>query len=473
MKTLLKIITFTILTGILAGCGKATTTVEAPVPTDLPAESQPTAAVAVALSLEEQRAITEQVLDDLMTGEVDSTYAMFDENMKKAITAEQLKTLWPQIELQYGAFDYLQGIEQSTVQGYNVNMATCVFENGTLLINVAFDDSGNIAGLTMAPGETPTTDYRVPEYVDESMFTESDVTVGSGQWALPGTLTLPKGQGPFPAVVLVHGSGPNDRDETIGPNRPFKDIAWGLASRGIAVLRYDKRTRTHAAQFTEEVLMKLTLQDETITDALLAVDLLKQESAIDPTRIFVLGHSQGAMAAPRIGQQDPEIAGLIIMAGPTRLFEDVILDQITYITNLDGELSDSDKDTIRMAEEGAALVKSAALTIDTPAEKLPLGIPAGFWLDIRDYKPAEMAVGLPMPMLILQGGRDYQVKRVDFDGWQAALSGNANATLKFYPDLNHLFMEGEGMAVPAEYNQPGTVSAEVISDITNWILSLN
>ena len=470
MKLSLKIITVTLLLSLIAGCTKSgessvTSTKVAPI-------SQPTAAVAVALSLEEQRAITEQVLDDLMTGEVDTTYAMFTETMKKAVTADQLKGLWSQIELQFGAFDYLQGIQQSAVQGYSVNTATCVFENGTLLINVAFDDSGKIAGLTMAPGETPKTDYRVPEYVDESKFTETEVTVGSGQWALPGTLTLPNGEGPFPAVVLVHGSGPNDRDETIGPNRPFKDIAWGLASRGIAVLRYDKRTKTHSALFTEEILKKLTLQDETITDALLAVDLLKQNPSIDPQRIFVLGHSLGAMAAPRIGQQDPEIAGLIIMAGPTRRFEDVILDQITYITNLDGELSDSDKDTIRMAEEGAALVRSDALNIDTPAEKLPLGIPAGFWLDIRDYNPAEVAAGLSMPMFILQGGRDYQVKQVDFEGWQATLKGNNNATLKFYPNLNHLFIEGEGMAVPAEYNQPGTVSAEVIADIANWILGL-
>jgi dienelactone hydrolase len=472
MKTISKIITPLLLFCLLTGCGKATATVETPASTSLPTEPQPSTNVVAAISLEEQRAITEQVLDDLMTGKVDATYALFNETMKKAITAEQLKGLWPQIELQYGAFDYLQGIQQSTVQGYSVNTATCVFENGTLLINVAFDDSGNIAGLTMAPGETPETDYRVPEYVDETKFTESEVTVGSGQWVLPGTLTLPIGEGPFPAVVLVHGSGPNDRDETIGPNRPFKDIAWGLASRGIAVLRYDKRTKAHANLFTEEVLKKLTLQDETITDALLAVDLLQQQAGIDHERIFVLGHSQGGLAAPRIGKQDAEIAGLIILAGPTRRFEDVILDQITYITNLDGELSQSDKDTIRMAEEGAALVKSDELNIDTSADQLPLGIPAGFWLDIRDYKPAEVAAGLSMPMLILQGGRDYQVTRVDFDGWQAALAGKSNVTLKFYPDLSHLFMTGAGMATPQEYNQPGTLSVEVIKDIADWILSL-
>src|SRR5437868_1155092 len=77
--------------------------------------------------------------------------------------------------------------------------------------------------------------------VNRDTFDEREVTVGKGEWELPGTLGLPKGSGPFPAVVLVQGSGPQDRDETMGVNKPFQDIAWGLASNGIAVLRYDKR----------------------------------------------------------------------------------------------------------------------------------------------------------------------------------------------------------------------------------------
>ncbi len=294
--------------------------------------------------------------------------------------------------------------------------------------------------------------------------------MGSGEWALPGTLTVPNGPGPFPAVVLVHGSGPNDRDETIGPNKPFRDLAWGLASQGIAVLRYDKRTKVHAAQFTPEILANLTLQQETIDDALLAVQLLRGTQNIDPQRIFVLGHSLGAMAAPRIGQQDPALAGLILLAGPTIPLEDEILDQYTYLFNLDGTLTDAEKTELEKLQAQVARVKDPNLSDQVPATDLPLGIHAAYWLDLRDYHPAEVAKTLAMPMLVLQGGRDYQVSPTkDFAGWKTALADKANATLKLYPDLNHLMIAGQGQPNPAEYQTEGHVAPEVVSDIAAWI----
>src|SRR5690606_19348563 len=128
--------------------------------------------------------------------------------------------------------------------------------------------------------------------------------------ALPGTLALPKGKAPgagFPAVVLVHGSGPQDRDETVGANRPFLDIARGLAAQGIAVLRYDKRTQARPQDFAAG---DYTVDDETTNDAITAVAALGAAEGIDPDRIHVLGHSQGAMLAPRIAAHSGHVAGL-------------------------------------------------------------------------------------------------------------------------------------------------------------------
>src|SRR4051794_36392117 len=147
----------------------------------------------------------------------------------------------------------------------------------------------------------------------QNHFTEEPVVVGSGEWALPGTLTLPTGTGPFPAVVLVHGSGPHDRDETIGPNKPFRDLAWGLATRGIAVLRYEKRTKEHGAKFVKE--NTYTLRSEVIDDVRAAVALLRSHRSVDPKRIFVAGHSQGAVAAPRVAELEPGLGGVILLAG--------------------------------------------------------------------------------------------------------------------------------------------------------------
>src|SRR5262249_23144105 len=146
--------------------------------------------------------------------------------------------------------------------------------------------------------------------------------------------------GPFPAVVLVHGSGPNDRDETILGNKPFRDLAGGLASQGIAVLRYEKRTRAHAAKLAVKTP---TLDEEVTDDAVAAGKLLRRTKDVDPKRVFVLGHSLGATMAPRIGERDPDIAGLIVLAGATRPLEDLILEQVSYAFSLRGEPSEEDK----------------------------------------------------------------------------------------------------------------------------------
>jgi dienelactone hydrolase len=269
---------------------------------------------------------------------------------------------------------------------------------------------------------------------------------------------------------LVHGSGPNDRDETIGPNKPFKDLAWGLASQGIAVLRYDKRTNAHASQFTPELISKLTVQEETIDDALLAAQLLGQTDKINPQRVYVLGHSLGATLAPRIGQQDPALAGLVMMAGINRPLEDVVLDQFNYILNLDGELDSQESAQLQALQTQVANAKSPDLSDSTPPDDLPLGMPAAYMRDLQGYVPAETAKNLAMPLLVLQGGRDYQVSPVlDFESLKRTLASKANTEFKLYPELNHLFIAGEGPSQPAEYEVAGHVSPQVITDIAAWL----
>ncbi|MBU4535817.1 MAG: alpha/beta fold hydrolase [Euryarchaeota archaeon] len=173
------------------------------------------------------------------------------------------------------------------------------FQRAVIEVKIVFKKEGKISGLNFIP---TTTEYHAPDYVESSAFREVEVTVGEGKWALPGTLSMPAGPGPFPGVVLVHGSGPNDQDETIGPNKIFKDLAWGLASHGIAVLRYHKRTFQHAKEFTAQEVEDMTVKEEVIDDALAAIHLLRHTEKIDPRRVFVSGHSLGATLAPRIGR---------------------------------------------------------------------------------------------------------------------------------------------------------------------------
>jgi dienelactone hydrolase len=334
-------------------------------------------------------------------------------------------------------------------------------------VKVVFGLANEIKGLFFMPSGA----YRPPPYADFSKFDEEPLDVGRGWTRLPGTLSLPKGDGPFPAVVLVHGSGPNDRDETIGPNKPFRDLAHGLASRGIAVLRYEKRTREHPL-LTTLGLGNLTVKEETIDDAVAAVAVLAAHKKVDPRRVFVLGHSLGGNLIPRIGKATDGVAGLISLAGSVRPLEDLVLDQMKYLYSLDGPLVEDQKKALQEIERQVARVKSPDLSPATPRGELPLGIPARYWLDLRGYQPAEEAKSLKKPLLILQGERDYQVTMEDFALWKKALADRPDVRLKSYPKLNHLLIEGEGKSRPAEYSRPTNVAAGVVDDIAQWIIAV-
>ena len=486
--------------GLLIGCGPATpvaqltpaaaspgtagpnpTATAMPVSTVPPAStSRPDATGSPAVTVTAQLAATvpperlaeaEILAEQFMQGDYEAVVQTFDVTMTQVFPIDQVQQARVSLQAQVGDFIGTQGTRAEKIDEYDVVFVTLAFERAVLDLRVVYNQAGEVAGLFFQPTQsTPYPTSAPPAYADADAFGEQEVTVGSGDWALPGTLTLPRGDGPFPAVVLVHGSGPQDRDESAGPNKPFRDLAWGLASRGIAVLRYEKRTKAHAAQFTPELVAGLTVKEETIDDALAAVELLRRTPGIDPDRITVLGHSLGGYLLPRIGAADAGIAGLIVLAGFTRPMEDLVVDQMTYLAGLDGSISAGEQAALDEVAAQVARVKSPELSAATPAEDLPLGMPANYLLDLRGYDPAALAQELGRRMLILQGARDYQVTTVDFEGWKAALGSRPDVEFKLYPDLNHLFMAGKGKSSPAEYETPGNVDEQVIVDIARWIL---
>lgn len=310
--------------------------------------------------------------------------------------------------------------------------------------------------------------YKSPAYVVPAAFTVQELTVGAGgEWPLPATLTIPTGKGSFPAIVLVHGSGANDRDETLGANKPFRDLAEGLASQGIAVLRYEKRTKQHGARMMGATSINFTVKDETIEDAVAAVALLRRTAGIDAKKIFVLGHSLGGMLVPRIGVADLNIAGFVVFAGATRPLEETIVRQYEYVAALDGTVSEAESAQIKEAKRLAAEVK--AFTAATDSRYLVHGSPPAYWLDLRGYNPPQAALALKRPMLILQGERDYNVTMDDFRNWRTALAERKEIEFKSYPKLDHLFYEGEGAASGADYAQPRNIPKYVIDDIAAWV----
>ena len=399
----------------------------------------------------------------------------FDETMLKVSGPDKLETMWrTQLPPQLGAFKKQAAARRDQFQGYEIVLVTCEFEKATLDTRVVFDKAGKIAGFGFVP-TAPPVKYGPPAYADPAKFVESDVIVGTGEWQLPGTLTMPKGTGPFPGLVLVHGSGPNDRNESLGPNRPFQDLAWGLATRGIAVLRYDKRSKVHGAKILAdpELEATMTVKDETIDDAPAAAGLLQKTAKVDGSRVFILGHSLGGFLMPRIAMaaEPLNITGFISMAGLTRPLDDTILRQMDYLYGLaGGAVSVDDKKKLQDIKDAVAKVKALTNADRSSTAKL-LGAMPAYWLDIRGYDPPGMAKTVAKPMLILQGGRDYQVTTEDLENWKKALGGRKDVEFHLYPKLNHLFYEGEGILTPLEYVQKhGSVAPYVIEDIAAWIL---
>jgi dienelactone hydrolase len=392
----------------------------------------------------------------------------FDDTMRTALPEPKLRETWQTLQAQAGPFQKQLGIRATKSAGYDVVLVTCQFKQEALDVKVVFNDKRRVAGLFFVPSHPAANSSEPPSYARTNAFREKEFTVGSGEWRLPGTLTLPTTGGPWPAVVLVHGSGPNDRDETVGANKPFRDLAWGLATKGIAVLRYEKRTKEYADKFKTDGVGHITVQEETIDDALSAAAQLRATDGLDPKRIFIAGHSLGGMVAPRIGQADPKLAGLIILAGATRPLEDLMAEQTRYLISLHGKPSGEDQVKFdQLLVETAKVKRLTAADASSPA--LLLHAPAAYWLDLREHDTLAIAKGLKQPLLILQGGRDYQVTEVDFNRWKEALGARPNVTFKLYPKLNHLFMAGEGKSTPDEYEEPGHVAEGVVADMAEWI----
>jgi dienelactone hydrolase len=449
----------------LAACGGGgSSTTGTPAPPTGPPPGSPTAPPSP--SGADPAAAGRAFVEAIATGDGAAAEALEDDTMRGAAPAAMLDQLWAQLVAQYGAFERLADVETKEQPPYVVVTVHAAFANADVPLLVTVADDGRVAGLHLG---TPVTAPSPAAYVRPDAFTETEVTVGAAPWELPGTLAMPTGNGPFPAVVLLAGSGPNDRDETIGVNTPLRDLAQGLASAGIATLRYDKRTKAHAAEMAA-VSETITVREETIDDAVAAVELLRATPGVEPDRVFVAGHSLGGYLAPRIATEmaDPP-AGVALLAANSSPLERLILDQFEYLATL-GSLGPDPEEQLAAIRDQVALAGSPDLSPATPASDLPLGVPAAYWLDLRTYDPLATARDLSIPLFFAQGGRDYQVPPSELAAWREALAGRDDVTFREYPALNHLMMAGSGPSTPAEYTEPGHVAEEVVADLAAWIL---
>lgn len=363
-----------------------------------------------------------------------------------------------------GEITDIRPAREGEVQGYKAYYIPCVFSAMSIDL-ILFVRDGTIAGLKTGAYSGDLKE----ETAESDAFDSIELALPVPSLGeLPGTLTVPKGKGPFPAVILLQGSGACDRDEAVGNLRPFRDIAEGLAEQGIAVYRFDKRSYVYGIELATK--KDITLKDEYLEDAVNAVQLIAAQDRIDPDRIFVLGHSLGGNAIPAIArelEQAPvKACGFIMMAASPRPLDVLMREQYDFLYSLMPEVTpeqQADKDAL-FAELDKLQDPDSLTEDDTIA-----GVYSSYWKWLAAYDILEAAGEISRPVLLLQGEEDYQTTMTDFGIWKDALGEKENWRMISYPGLTHLFMPGEKSEGSAVYTRDGKVQENVILDIASFI----
>jgi uncharacterized protein len=411
------------------------------------------------------------VLDLARAGKFAEIRDMFAPTLRALVAPEALQVAWTAALDHNGPVTAVGSpMSDPTGPGTTLVKVPVAFDHGQATVLVTVNDAGWLTGIQLAPASAaqPSQPWQPPDYADPRGFHEQDVAIGTGPLAVPGVLTTPITPGPHRGVVLLAGSGPLDGDSTIGRNKPFKDLAWGLATQGIAVARFDKVTHTHGPRVAHDA--DFTVDDEYLHHAVAAVHLLREQPSVDPHKVFVLGHSLGGTVAPCIALAEPAVAGLVLLAAGAQPMHWAAVRQLRYLASLDPTTAGASQPVIDTIMRQAQTVDSPNLSPATPANDLPFGVPAAYWLDLRGYNPVTLAAKLGKPMLILQGGRDYQVTIADdLDRWRAGLADHPDVTIRVYDADNHLFFPGSGPSTPSELEPAQHVDPAIVADIATWL----
>lgn len=425
-----------------------------------------------------QQARSVALVEGIERGEFAPVVEAFAPELKGKVTDAQLRDAFAKTAASAGAYERITGSFAQKVQGNDVVYVVAKHAAASLRVLLSYAADQRINGLYFAvatqediaratAGTTLGASPGGSATAGGTGVHARDIAVEVGTHALGGTLAVPAGTTARPiAVVLLPGSGPNDRDETIGAaaNKPLRDIADGLAARGISSLRFDKRTKAAPASFTKAS----TVADEYLDDARSAMALLRGRPELTGYRLAVLGHSQGAMVMPNVVRDTGADAGLSLAGSPRSLF-DISYDQQVEAIAAAGAPADQQKAQLAQARAWTDAAKAMTDPAAAPPAEVANVMSAPYIVSLNRLNSAQVAQQLTVPLWFGQGEADFQTSlRRDFEAWRPLLAGR-DATFRTYPGLNHLFMRTSGVRGVADYDRPGTVDAAMTTDLADWL----
>lgn len=441
------------------------------------------------------------VIKALRADDLRAIEARFDPRMRILYPHDKLVATVRGLKQKAGSLQDCGEPTGGTRASHAVTDYRCNFSLAPVSVRLVWTTTGEISSLLFEPLPPEPKPMPLPANVHEEQ-----VTTGAARWPLPGTWLLPASDKPVPAVVFVQDLGPNDRDETTGKNKPQRDFAVGLASQGIASLRYETRKRALPQRFKTE-LPSWTMADEVVDDAVAALAMLASRKEVGA--VFVVGHGLGGMLAPRIAavaaDQGVHVAGVVMLAAPETSLADTIVQQQEFLAQMTiPAVTAQALDDIYARRENVRRLVEQQVVEKGPNEKsgnekgvneksaneksgndrrgndksgkapspapLLLDMPASAWLDIGRYDPAASLLDQPtLPALLIFGGRDFEVPIREKRLWEERVDTRPNTTLVEFPSVGHLMIDGRGSMSPAEYDKPGLVSQNVIDRVAGWI----